>query len=159
MPTNANIENRFASKSGLYHLYAKSKFRPGDSAESRYNFARKPLEIESPLEIELSSELRANAPEFIPTFKMNPNAPEFKPNNKRGGKRTLRKGRKESKKRTESFCKCIKSVRKSLRKVHNEKEKEQRAIAICVTSMLQKRGRTLKKFNCNKKMLETQPPL
>ncbi len=56
----------------------------------------------------------------------------------------------------DSFCSCIKSVRKSLKNVRR-KDKEGRAIAICVKSMLHKRGRTLKKFKCrNGAMLKTQ---
>jgi hypothetical protein len=55
-----------------------------------------------------------------------------------------------------SFCSCIKKVRKSLKNVHR-KDKEGRAIAICVKSVLQTRGRTLKKFKCrNGAMLKTQ---
>ena len=66
----------------------------------------------------------------------------------------------------EKMCSCIKKVRSTLKnsntrrgnQVKNEKEKESRAIAICVRTVLQKkRGRTLKRFSCrNKPMLETQ---
>ena len=42
------------------------------------------------------------------------------------------------------FCRCIKAVK--ARGIS-----EQGAIAICVKSMLQKKGRTLKKFTCGKK--------
>ena len=45
---------------------------------------------------------------------------------------------------TQRFCKCIKKVRKT---VKNEKG----PIAICVSSVLQTRGRTLKRFTCGKK--------
>ena len=56
----------------------------------------------------------------------------------------------------ESFCSCIKKVRKSLKNVRR-KDKEGRAIAICVKSVLQSRGRTLKKFKCrNGPVLKTQ---
>jgi hypothetical protein len=59
----------------------------------------------------------------------------------------------------ESFCSCIKKVRKSLKNVRR-KDKEGRAIAICVKSVLQSRGRTLKKFKCRNgtgdAMLKTQ---
>ena len=49
------------------------------------------------------------------------------------------------------FCKCIKSVRKTL-KARKGSTKEQGAIAVCVKSVIQKKkGRTLKKFNCGKK--------
>ena len=70
----------------------------------------------------------------------------------------------------QKFCGCIKKVRKTLKgsrappsqqpplRQAQAQAKESRAIAICVTSVLQKkRGRTLKKFKCGKKpMLETQ---
>ena len=64
----------------------------------------------------------------------------------------------------QKFCRCIKKVRKTLKGSRAQAQaqtqrqaKESRAIAICVTSVLQKkRGRTLKKFKCGKKpMLET----
>jgi len=42
------------------------------------------------------------------------------------------------------FCQCIKAVK--ARGIS-----EQGAIAICVKSVVQKRGRTLKKFKCGKK--------
>ena len=45
---------------------------------------------------------------------------------------------------TQKFCKCIKKVRKT---VKNEKG----PIAICVSSILHTRGRTLKRFTCGKK--------
>jgi hypothetical protein len=45
---------------------------------------------------------------------------------------------------TQKFCKCIKKVRKTIK---NEKG----PIAICVKSVLQKKGRTLKRFTCGKK--------
>jgi len=45
---------------------------------------------------------------------------------------------------TQRFCKCIKKVRKT---VKNEKG----PIAICVSSVLQTRGRTLKRFTCGRK--------
>jgi hypothetical protein len=45
------------------------------------------------------------------------------------------------------FCRCIKKVRKTLK--GRRKAKEGRAIAICVSSVLQKkRGVTLKRFKC-----------
>ncbi len=58
------------------------------------------------------------------------------------------------------FCSCIKKVRKTLKMRDRARNgtKEQRAIAICVKSMLHSRGKTLRRFTCrNKKMLETQP--
>ena len=52
---------------------------------------------------------------------------------------------------TGRFCSCIKKVRKT---VKNEKG----PIAICVKSVLQTRGRTLKRFTCGKKgRVITQP--
>ena len=71
---------------------------------------------------------------------------------------------KKSKTQAEEFCSCIKKVKKSL-KNQNRKNKifknlndyEQGGIAICVKSMLQSKGRTLKKFHCKKPpMLKTQ---
>lgn len=53
-------------------------------------------------------------------------------------------------KQAERFCKCIKRVRATVkaRPRSSTKGKEQAAIAICVKSVLQSRGRTLKKFKC-----------
>jgi hypothetical protein len=53
---------------------------------------------------------------------------------------------------TRRFCSCIKKVRKT-------RKNESRAIPICVHSVLQKRGRTLKKFHCkgSKARVITQP--
>ena len=52
------------------------------------------------------------------------------------------------------FCRCVKSVRKTVKLRRGSKKstngKEQAAIAICVKSVLQSRGRTLKKFKCRK---------
>lgn len=48
------------------------------------------------------------------------------------------------------FCKCIKSVRKTI-KSRKGSTKEQGAIAVCVKSVLQTRGKTIKKFKCGKK--------
>lgn len=62
----------------------------------------------------------------------------------------------------EKFCRCIKSVKKTVKLRKGQKKtptaKEQAAIAICTTTMLQRRGRTLRKFKCRgkKPMLETQ---
>jgi len=58
------------------------------------------------------------------------------------------------------FCHCIKNVRSTV-KVRNKKStKERAAIAICVQSVLQSRGKTLKKFRCGKKpYLLTQKPI
>ena len=61
----------------------------------------------------------------------------------------------------ETFCACIKHVAKTLKRIRNRKRKEQRAIAICVKSVLHSRGKTLRRFTCKDKkpMLETQPLL
>lgn len=59
-------------------------------------------------------------------------------------------------KQAAKFCSCIKKVRRTL-KSGNRKSKESRAIGICVKSVLQTRGKTLKRFTCrNNQMLETQ---
>jgi len=54
------------------------------------------------------------------------------------------------------FCRCIKKVRETN---GSRKAKESRAIAICVSGVLQKkRGVTLKKFKCRPRpKLTTQP--
>jgi hypothetical protein len=67
----------------------------------------------------------------------------------------------------EKFCRCIGAVRKTV-KLRNRTKKQKKsqaresaAIAICTTSILHRRGRTLKKFTCDgkKPMLKTQKPL
>jgi len=61
-----------------------------------------------------------------------------------------------------SLCHCIKQVRKTVRPKNRTnkskyiknptfKEKEKAAIGICVRSVLQTRGKTLKRFKCGKK--------
>ena len=62
------------------------------------------------------------------------------------------------------MCSCIKKVRKTvkLRRGFAAKgglaaNKEKAAIGICVKSVLQTRGKTLKRFSCRKPMLKTQP--
>ena len=45
------------------------------------------------------------------------------------------------------FCKCIKSVRRTIR-ARAGSTKEEAAIAICTKSVLQTRGKTLRKFKC-----------
>lgn len=65
---------------------------------------------------------------------------------------------------SKSFCRCIKSVRKTVKLRPGQKKtkanKEAAAIAICTKSVLQTRGKTLKRFRCGKKpMLQTQKPL
>ncbi len=54
---------------------------------------------------------------------------------------------------TKKFCRCIKAIAKT------HKNKEQAASPICITSVLGKRGRTIKKFNCARGVLRTQKPL
>ena len=57
------------------------------------------------------------------------------------------------------FCQCIKKVRKTIKGNYKKQQKESRAIAICVKSVIQKRGKTLKKFKCCKTpKLTTQKP-
>ncbi len=62
------------------------------------------------------------------------------------------------------FCRCIKKVRKTIKLRPGVKKtsaaKEAAAIAVCVKSVLQTKGKTLKAFRCDKKMkLTTQKPL
>ena len=68
-------------------------------------------------------------------------------------------------KQLDRFCRCIKAVKRTvkLRSGSSKGERgnvlrERAAIAICVKSVLQSRGRTLKKFKCrgNGKTLKTQ---
>lgn len=53
-------------------------------------------------------------------------------------------------KQAQKFCRCIKSVRKTIR-ARPGSTREKAAIATCVKSVVQKRGRTLKKFKCGRK--------
>ena len=65
-------------------------------------------------------------------------------------------------KQADRFCRCIKSVAKTLklRKGSGREAREKAAIAICVKSVLQSKGRTLKKFSCRKgPKVITQRPL
>jgi hypothetical protein len=64
-------------------------------------------------------------------------------------------------KQSAKFCKCIKAVKKTVKLrpglKKTEANKEQAAIAICVKTMLQRKGRTLKRFTCKKgAKLQTQ---
>ena len=68
----------------------------------------------------------------------------FRP--KRGGKRS----------QTDRFCKCIKSVRKTV-KARKGSTAEGAAIAICTKSVLQRKRRTLRKVRCRDHVLLTQP--
>lgn len=62
------------------------------------------------------------------------------------------------------FCGCIKKVRKTVRlrpgAGRGPQARESAAIAICTKSILQRKGRTLRKVRCGKKgkraVLETQ---
>jgi len=54
------------------------------------------------------------------------------------------------------FCRCVKKVRKTL-KARPGSTPDQGAIAVCTKSVLQTKGRTLKKVSCRKHILETQP--
>ena len=54
------------------------------------------------------------------------------------------------------FCRCVKKVKRTFRgKMRSGTEG--RAIAICTKSVLQSKGRTLRKVRCRDHMLETQP--
>ena len=58
------------------------------------------------------------------------------------------------------FCNCIKNVKRYIKPLsgRGSAAKEGAAIAICTKSVLQTRGKTLRKFSCKKKMkLQTQP--
>jgi hypothetical protein len=62
------------------------------------------------------------------------------------------------------FCRCIKKVRKTIRLRPGVKNtpaaREAAAIGVCVKSVLQTKGKTLKRFRCGKKMsLTTQKRL
>ena len=53
------------------------------------------------------------------------------------------------------LCSCIKKVRDTvkLRTKSTARTKESAAIGICVKSVLQRRGKTIKRFSCKKKEL------
>jgi len=63
-----------------------------------------------------------------------------------------------------NFCRCIKKVRKTVKLRPSQKNrslqgKEKAAIGICVKSVLQTKGKTLKRFQCRPKpQLTTQKP-
>lgn len=62
------------------------------------------------------------------------------------------------------FCRCIKKVRKTIKLRPGVKNtsaaREAAAIGVCVKSVLQTKGKTLKRFRCGKKMaLTTQKAL
>ena len=53
-----------------------------------------------------------------------------------------------------TFCHCIKKVRDTVKlRIKSARTKESAAIGICVKSVLQRRGKTLKRFSCRKKEL------
>jgi hypothetical protein len=66
-----------------------------------------------------------------------------------------KKEMKKSKSLGKEFCRCIKKVRKTVkvRPGQNKtlKGREKAAIGICVKSVIQTRGKTLKKFKCTPK--------
>ena len=54
-------------------------------------------------------------------------------------------------KQAERFCRCIKALRKTVKLRRGQRgnaARERAAIAICVKSVLQTRGKTLKRFKC-----------
>ncbi len=67
----------------------------------------------------------------------------------------------------QDFCRCIKKVRKTIKLRPGQKNtpaaREAAAIGVCVQSVLQTKGKTLKSFRCGKKgqtpTLKTQKPL
>jgi hypothetical protein len=59
-----------------------------------------------------------------------------------------------SKKLTNNFCRCIKKVSKKIKP--RSGTKEQAGIAICTKSVLQTKGKTLRKFKCRNGKLFTQ---
>ena len=74
-----------------------------------------------------------------------------------------------SRKNSNTFCRCIKKVSKTIKPIKGTKESRQSkigsrdrraitsaAIAICVKSVLQTRGKTLRKFKCRNHKLYTR---
>lgn len=54
-------------------------------------------------------------------------------------------------KQADRFCRCIKAVKKTVKLRRGQRGnvgRESAAIAICVKSVLQTRGKTLKRFKC-----------
>ena len=60
-----------------------------------------------------------------------------------------------SKANTAKFCRCIKAVRNTVR-LRSGRSKEGAAIAICTKSVLQTKGKTLRKISCRKKQLNVK---
>jgi hypothetical protein len=59
-----------------------------------------------------------------------------------------------SKKLTKNFCDCIKKVRRYIKP--RKGTKESASIGICVKSVLQTKGKTLRKFKCRNGKLFTR---
>ena len=59
-----------------------------------------------------------------------------------------------SKELTNDFCRCIKKVSKKIKP--RSGTKEEAGIAICTKSVLQTKGKTLRKFKCRNRKLFTQ---
>jgi hypothetical protein len=64
--------------------------------------------------------------------------------------------RQSSKKLTKDFCDCIKKVRSYIKPRDSRGSVESAAIAVCVKSVLQTKGKTMRKFSCRKGKLFTQ---
>ena len=70
--------------------------------------------------------------------------------------------KKASKKLTKDFCRCIKKVRSYIKPRDSQGIRdsqgsvESAAIAVCIKSVLQTKGKTLRKFSCRKGKLFTQ---
>jgi hypothetical protein len=64
----------------------------------------------------------------------------------------VRESRTRKNKLAIDFCRCIKKVRKTIKlrpgQAKTSAQKEAAAIAVCVKSVLQTRGKTLKRFRC-----------
>jgi hypothetical protein len=54
------------------------------------------------------------------------------------------------------FCRCIKGVRGTVKLRPGQRNRESAAIGICVKSVLQTRGKTLRSFSCKNGKLKTQ---
>ena len=70
-----------------------------------------------------------------------------------------KKGIRASTKLTKDFCRCIKKVRSYIKPRDSQDSQgsvESAAIAVCIKSVLQTKGKTLQKFSCRKGKLFTQ---
>lgn len=77
-------------------------------------------------------------------------------------KRSVRGRTLKHRTKADRFCSCIQKVRGKIQlrpgQAKTKRAKESAAIGTCVKAVLQTRGRTLKKFSCEKKpFLQTQP--